>query len=95
MLGDRARGAPERNSIKSNYHQVHRQQWSHQQNFNAIPLQGGNSECSTEMGDVEFETRSDLGPFQIIPPHTHRNQHLDCKYHLYSIFFKFNNFFFN
>ena len=93
MLGDRAGGATERNSIKSNYHQDQRQQWSHQQNFSAITLRGGNSECSAEMGDVEYETRSDLGPFQIMPPHTHRNQHLDCKYHLCSIFFKQNHFF--
>ena len=93
MLADRASGAPERNSIQSNYHQVQRQQWSHQQNVNAIPLAGGNFEFSTKVGEVEYETRSDLGPFQIMPPHSYRNQHVDCKYHLYSSFFKPNHFY--
>ena len=93
MLGDSASGGTERNSVKSNYHQVQRQQWSHQQNFNTIPLRGENSEHPTDTEDVEYEMRSDLGPFQIMPPNTNRNQHLDCKYYLYSTFLKPDNFF--
>ena len=73
---ERTSGVPERNSNQSNYHQVQRQQWEEHQNFQCVPSRGGNSEYSNQSVNVEYDTRSDLGPYQIIPPQTHHNQHV-------------------
>ena len=79
---ERTSGVTERNSNQSNYHQVQRQQWDEHHTFQSIPSRGGNSEYSNQSVNVEYDTRSDLGPYQIIPPQTHHNQHLECKHDL-------------
>ena len=86
MRGDKPSGAIDRNTIQSNYHQAENQQWHQQQNFNANSVRGGTSDCPTEYVDVEYNIRSDLGPFQIIPPQIHRHQRVDCKF-LSTIFY--------
>ena len=93
LWGDKSSGAAiGRNTIQSNYHQVEKQQWSQQQNFNSNSVRGGSSDCPNEYVDVEYNLRSDLGPFQIIPPQIHRHQHLDCKFLLRKVFLKATNF---
>ena len=66
------------NGPKTTYHTIEKKH--EQQNFNSIPPRGDNSNFDTEYAAVEYDRRSNLGPFQISPPQTTRNQHLDCEF---------------
>ena len=80
LRDDRTSRGMDRNEILRNYHEAEKHLWSQQENLNSNSLRGDSSSCSTDYVDVEYNLLSNLGPFQMIPPQIHYQQHVDGKF---------------